>query len=226
MGEMVNFASNGGTGDGYLADGGGPGVIVIQEWWGLVAHITDVTDRFGDAGFTALAPDLYRGRTATEPDGAGKLMMALNLQQAAADLSGAVDLLAERSGNDRVGAVGYCMGGGLALVLATRRPDRIKAVAPYYGLIPWETAQPDWSRIDAKVVGEYADLDESFPPAMVAELETTLQELGVDATLHVHERCQHAFFNDSRPEVYAAEAALEAWERTNALFRDELSDES
>ena len=93
----MTFPSNGGTCDGYLADGGGPGVIVIQEWWGLVPHIIDVTDRFGDAGFTALAPDLYHGETATEPDGAGKLMMALNLEQAAKDMSGAVDLLVERT---------------------------------------------------------------------------------------------------------------------------------
>ena len=166
MGEHVTFPSNGGTGDGYLADGGGPGVIVIQEWWGLVPHIIDVTDRFGDAGFTALAPDLYHGESATEPDGAGKLMMAMNLQQAAKDMSGAVDLLVERTGNDRIGVVGYCMGGGLALVLATQRPDHVRAVAPYYGVIPWSTAQPDWSKLEAKVVGEYAELDGFFTPEL------------------------------------------------------------
>lgn len=223
MGEMITFPSNGSTGRGYLSVGGGPGVIVIQEWWGLVSHITDVTDRFGDAGFTALAPDLYHGETTTEPDGAGKLMMALNLGQAAADMSGAVDLLVERTSNPRIGVVGYCMGGGLALVLATQRPDVVKAVAPYYGLIPWESAQPDWSRLDAKVVGEYAERDDNFPPAAVAELEQTLRDLDKDATLHIHEGAHHGFFNDSRPEVYAAEAALEAWQRTLELFRNELS---
>lgn len=223
MGERVTFPSNGGTGDGYLADGGGPGVIVIQEWWGLVPHIIDVTDRFGDAGFTALAPDLYHGRAAAEPDGAGKLMMALNLQQAATDMSGAVDLLVERTGNDRVGVVGYCMGGGLALVLATKRPDIVRAVAPYYGVIPWPSAQPEWSRLEATVVGEYAELDGSFPPDQVRELETTLRALGKDVTMHIHEGCDHAFFNDSRPEVYSAEHAIEAWERTNELFREALT---
>lgn len=222
MGERVNFASNGDTCEGYLSNGGGPGVIVIQEWWGLVPHIIDVTDRFGDAGFTALAPDLYHGASASEPDGAGKLMMALNLQQAAKDMSGAVDHLVEVSGNERVGVVGYCMGGGLALVLATQRPDRVKAVAPYYGLIPWESVQPDWSALDAKLVGEYAELDEFFTPDKAAELEATLRALGKDATLHVHAGCDHAFFNDARPEVYSAEGALEAWDRTNELFRDEL----
>ncbi len=223
MGEMVSFASNGGTCDGYLSDGGGPGVIVIQEWWGLVPHIIDVTDRFGDAGFTALAPDLYHGKTASEPDGAGKLMMAMNMAQAAKDMSGAVDYLVERSGNDRVGVVGFCMGGGLALVLATQRPDHIKAVAPYYGLIPWPDAQPDWSQLDAVVVGEYAELDDFFTPDKAAELESTLRGHGNDATMHVHEGADHAFFNDSRPEVYAAEHALEAWERTNDLFREVLT---
>ncbi len=223
MGEHVTFPSNGGTCAGYLADGGGPGVIVIQEWWGLVPHIIDVTDRFGDAGFTAIAPDLYHGESTTEPDGAGKLMMALNLEQAAKDMSGAVDLLVERTGNDRVGVVGYCMGGGLALVLATQRPDNIRAAAPYYGLIPWSTAQPDWSKLEAKVVGEYAEGDEFFTPEMAREFEAMLQGLGKDATIHVHEGCDHAFFNDARPEVYSAEHALEAWERTNQLFREELT---
>jgi carboxymethylenebutenolidase len=223
MGEHVTFPSNGSTCQGYLADGGGPGIIVIQEWWGLVPHIIDVTDRFGDAGFTALAPDLYHGESASEPDGAGKLMMALNLQQAAKDMSGAVDLVAERSGNDRVGVVGYCMGGGLALVLATQRPDKIKAAAPYYGLIPWESAQPDWSALDAKVVGEYAERDEFFTPEKAAELQELLRGLGKDATLHVHDGCEHAFFNDARPEVYAPEHAIEAWDRTNELFREALA---
>jgi carboxymethylenebutenolidase len=223
MGEMVTFPSNGVTCDGYLADGGGAGVIVIQEWWGLVPHIIDVTDRFGDAGFTALAPDLYRGQTATEPDGAGKLMMALNVEQAAKDMSGAVDLLVERTGNPRVGVVGFCMGGGLALVLAAHRPDAIKAAAPYYGLIPWESAQPDWSRLDAKVVGEYAANDAFFTPDMARELESTLRGLGKDATVYIHEGADHAFFNDSRPEVYSAEHSLEAWDRTLELFRETLS---
>jgi carboxymethylenebutenolidase len=222
MGEMVSFPSNGSMCDGYLADGGGPGVIVIQEWWGLVPHIIDVTDRFGDAGYTALAPDLYHGKTASEPDGAGKLMMAMNMAQAAKDMSGAVDFVVERSGSDRVGVVGYCMGGGLALVLATQRPDHIKAVAPYYGLIPWEAAQPEWGQLDAVVVGEYAGEDGYFTPEKAAELEAQLRDLGKDATLHVHEGADHAFFNDSRPEAYHAEHALEAWERTNQLFREVL----
>ena len=225
MGEMVEFTSNGGTCPGYLAtpDGGsGPGVLVIQEWWGLVPHIKDVCDRFAGEGFVALAPDLYRGQSSTEPDGAGKLMMALNLEQAAKDLSGAVDLLQERSGRDAVGVVGFCMGGGLALVVATQRPDAVKAAAPFYGVIPWPTAQPDWSKLDAKVQGHYAELDGFFTPDMVQDLEATLQGLGKDVELLIYEDADHAFFNDTRPEVYKPEASQLAWDRTIALFRETL----
>ena len=223
MGEMLTFPSNGHTCDGYLAgDGTGPGVIVIQEWWGLVPHIKDVADRFAAAGFTALAPDLYHGQSTTEPDGAGKLMMALNIDQAAEDLSGAIALLQERTGRGHVGVVGFCMGGGLALVLASKRPDAVAAAAPYYGVIPWKLVQPDWSAITATVVGEYGELDDSANPDAVHALEAKLRELGKDATLHVHPGAQHAFFNDTRPEVYDADASTVAFERTVDLFRSAL----
>lgn len=223
MGEMTTFPSNGHTCDGYLAgDGTGPGVIVIQEWWGLVPHIKDVADRFAAAGFTALAPDLYHGESSTEPDGAGKLMMALNLENAAKDLSGAIALLQQKTGRDKVGVVGYCMGGGLALVLATQRPDAVAAAAPYYGAIPWASVQPDWSALTAKVVGEYAELDGWASPEAAQALETQLRQLGKDATLHVHAGADHAFFNDARPEVYDAAASATAFDRTVALFRDTL----
>jgi carboxymethylenebutenolidase len=225
MGEMVEFTSNGGTCPGYLATpegGAGPGVLVIQEWWGLVPHIKDVCDRFAGEGFVALAPDLYRGESSSEPDGAGKLMMALNIEQAGKDLSGAVDLLQERSGRDAVGVVGFCMGGGLALVVATQRPDAVKAAAPFYGVIPWPTAQPDWSKLDAKVQGHYAELDGFFTPDMVKDLEATLQGLGKDVELLIYEDADHAFFNDTRPEVHKPEASQLAWDRTIALFRETL----
>ena len=149
-------------------------------------------------------------------------MMALNLEQAAKDLSGAIALLQERSGTAKVGVVGYCMGGGLALVVASQRPDAVAAVAPYYGVIPWATAQPDWAAIAATVVGEYAELDDFAGPEATRALESTLRELGKDATMHIHAGCQHAFFNDARPEVYSAEASAEAWDRTVALFRNTL----
>jgi carboxymethylenebutenolidase len=223
MGDMVTFRSNGATAQGYLADGGGPGVIVIQEWWGLVPHICEVADRFAAEGFTALAPDLYGGRASTEPDEAGKLMMSLNLAQAAKDLSGAVDVLQERTGRTKVGVTGFCMGGGLSLVLACQRPDAVVAAAPFYGVIPWDNAQPDWSALTATVEGHYAELDAFFTPAAAQELESTLRGLGKTATLHVYPGTDHAFFNDTRPEVYDAGASATAWQRTLTLMRTTLS---
>jgi carboxymethylenebutenolidase len=226
-GEIIEFASNGGTDQGYLAraEGGGPGVVVIQEWWGLVPHITEVADRFAAAGFTALAPDLYRGRSTTEPDEAGKLMMALNLDQAAKDMSGAVDrLLADDAvTSEHVGVIGFCMGGGLALRVACARPDAVSAVAPFYGLLPWPGSQPDWSLLAASVRGHYAENDGFFGPAAVAELQGTLDAAGKDAVLTVHPGTDHAFFNDTRPEVYDAAAAAEAWDATISFFRDAIA---
>ena len=181
-----------------------------------------MVDRFAAEGFTALAPDLYHGASSTEPDGAGKIMMALNMQTAAKDMSGAVDLLLEKTGRSSVGVVGFCMGGGLALVLATQRPDAVKAAAPYYGVIPWPTAQPDWAALDAKVVGEYAEKDDFANPEAVHALESQLRDLGKDATLHIHAGAEHAFFNDTRPEVYDADASAEAFARTLDLFRTTL----
>jgi carboxymethylenebutenolidase len=238
MGEMVEFASNGGTGTGYLATpssgasgagASGPGaasgaipLVVIQEWWGLVPHIKDVCDRFAAEGFAALAPDLYHGESTAEPDEAGKLMMALNIEQAAKDMSGAVDELMTRTGRDRVGVTGFCMGGGLALVLATHRPDAIKAAVPWYGLIPWEGAQPDWSRLDAAVLGHYAEEDEYFTPELARGLERQLKDLGKDATIEVHPGVGHAYFNDTRPEVYDAEVAAECFRETVDFLRSRL----
>ena len=227
MGEIVEFPSNGTSGQGYLAvpeSGSGPGVIVIQEWWGLVDHIKDVCERFAAEGFTALAPDLYHGEATTEPDEAGKLMMALNIDKAAKDMSGAVDEVARRSGNPDggVGVVGFCMGGGLALMLGSQRGDKVKAVAPFYGLIPWQGAQPDYTQMTAKVQGHYAAEDDYFNPEAVKQLEKTLDSAGVQHEMFIYEDCDHAFFNDERPEVHDAEAAAQAWSRVTAFFRQQL----
>src|SRR5215475_5781600 len=135
-GKMVDFPSNGGKTDGYLAahaSGKGPGVLVIQEWWGLVGHIKSVCDRFAAAGFSALAPDMYHGKTASEPDGAGKLFMALNIGQAEKDLRGAAKHLAQHSSTAKLGAVGFCMGGQLALFAGTVNPS-VGAVVDFYGV--------------------------------------------------------------------------------------------
>ncbi|MFP5256282.1 MAG: dienelactone hydrolase family protein [Acidimicrobiia bacterium] len=225
MGEIIELASNGGTVSGYLAapeGGSGLPVVVIQEWWGLVPHIQDVCDRFAAEGFVALAPDLYHGEKTTEPDEAGKLMMALNMAQAAKDLSGAVDEVARRAGSDRVGVTGFCMGGGLALVAATERPDKIKACVPWYGLIPWPDAQPDWDALEAAVLGHYAEKDGFFSPEAARQLEADLRGRGKDVEIVVHAGVDHAFFNDTRPEVHDAEASRSAWERTLGFLREHL----
>jgi carboxymethylenebutenolidase len=227
MGEMVEFPSNGTTVGGYLAApevGAGPGVVVIQEWWGLVDHIKDVCDRFAAEGFTALAPDLYHGATTTEPDEAAKLMMAMNLERAARDMAGAVDYLA---GHDSVrgqgaGVVGFCMGGGLALWLATLRPDQVRAVAPFYGVIPWEAAQPDWSHLRGAVQGHYAENDDFASPDHVAALEAQLKEAGVDVEMFIYPSVHHGFFNDTRPDAYSEDAARQAWIRTLEFLRRHL----
>ncbi len=227
MGEIVEFPSNGDTASGYLAvpaSGSGPGVVVIQEWWGLVPHITDVCDRFAAEGFVALAPDLYHGEVTTEPDEAGKLMMAMNLSRAVRDMGGAVDYLLglDAVTSARLGVTGFCMGGGLTLVAGCERPDAFGAVVPWYGLIPWPDAEPDWTALAAPVLGHYASEDGFFGPEAARALEARLQDLGKQATLFIYDGAEHAFFNDTRPEVYDAAASAVAWTRTIDFLREQL----
>lgn len=224
MGDIVEFPSNGHTCRGYLsvpASGDGPGLIVIQEWWGLVPHIQEVVDRFAAAGFTALAPDLYHGDTTTEPDEAGKLMMALNMREAAKDMSGAVDYLLGRDtcSTGTIGVTGFCMGGGLALLLGTQRPDAVSACVPYYGLIPWPDAEPDWSSLNAAVLGHFAEKDAFFGPDLVRKLEDQLRDEGKEVELIVHPGVEHAFFNDHRPEVHDLETSRRTFDHTVEFLR-------
>lgn len=230
MGEIIEFPSNGSTGGGYIAvPAGGPagtsGIIVLQEWWGLVDQIKRTVDRFAEAGFTALAPDLYHGTTVplTEPDEAAKEMMALSMDGAAKDLSGAVDELQRRTGRTQVGVIGFCMGGGLALVLGTQRPDAVKAIVPAYGLIPWPDAQPDFAQLDAAILGHAAGEDDYFTPEAAMELEAQLKALGKDVAFHHYPDVDHAFFNEDRPEVHDQGSADLLWDRSIAFFRDKLS---
>ncbi len=230
MGELIEFPSNGTTGKGYIAAPASgaestSGIIVLQEWWGLVDQITRTCDRFAEAGFTALAPDLYHGTTVplTEPDEAGKQMMALSMDSTAKDLSGAVDELQRRTGRTQVGVIGFCMGGGLALVLATQRPDAVKAVVPAYGLIPWPDAQPDFAKLDAAVLGHAAGQDDYFTPEAAREMEAQLTSLGKEVTFYHYPDAGHAFFNEDRPEAHDEEAADLLWDRSIAFFRNSLS---
>jgi len=228
MGERIEFHDQTGRKvSGYLAlpaSGSGPGVVVIQEWWGLIDQITHTCDRLADAGFVALAPDLYEGRVVPleEPDEAAKAMMSMQLDRAAGDLDGAVALLLERTGATKVGVLGFCMGGGLALVLAANRPDAVAAVIPCYGVHPWPEAHPVYDQMSAATQIHCAGRDDFFTPEAAEQLAQTLQGLGKEVELHIYPESQHAFFNEDRPEVYDQEAAAQLWDRSVAFLHKQL----
>ncbi|WP_033339504.1 dienelactone hydrolase family protein [Catenuloplanes japonicus] len=226
MGSMVSYRSNGGTSEGYLAkpaSGSGPGVIVIQEWWGLVEHITALADRFAEAGFVALAPDLYHGRQTTYPNEAVKLLMGLAIDQAARDIAGAADYVAElpeTSGN--IGAVGFCMGGSLALWSATLS-DRIVATSGFYPAVPWERMAPKWDNYAGKAAIVHCAEEDGLSVAEGPQVAKAGIELaGGDVTLYDYPGTAHAFFNDDHPDTYDQSASATAWARTLELFRTRL----
>jgi carboxymethylenebutenolidase len=225
MGERISFKTNGTTISGYLARPGkpGPGIIVIQEWWGLVPHIEQVADRFANEGFVALAPDLYRGQTTKSPDEAGRLMMSLRVDEAERDLAAAINYLAAlpdvvASGVRKVGTIGFCMGGALSLLAASRNAQ-VGACVVFYGGHP--NIKPDLSSLQAPVLGIYAGNDASVNPQVVAALDRRLTELGKEHTFHTYPDVGHAFFNDEG-KAYDAAAAQDAWTKTLAFLRREL----
>lgn len=199
MAETISFPSNGSEASGYLVtpeSGSGPGVLVIQEWWGLDSGIKEMADRLGAAGFVALAPDLYHGELAAhdEMDKAGQLMQSMPPDRAARDMSGAIDYL---DGLDAVtgrgiGVVGFCMGGMLSFLIAAGRPDKITAAVPFYGF-PQGDMEPDWSKLTATIRGHMAAHDDFFGPEAAAALEAKLRGMGKDVTLTVHPGTGHAF---------------------------------
>jgi carboxymethylenebutenolidase len=199
MAETVEFASNGGKASGYLVtppSGSGPGLLVIQEWWGLDSGIKEMTDRLGAEGFVALAPDLYHGALAghTEMDKAAQLMKSMPPDRAGRDMSGAVDYVASHPAvtSTGIGVVGFCMGGLLAFIIAANRPDKVQAVVPFYGF-PQGDQEPDWSRLTAKVQGHMAEHDSFFSPEAARALEARLRAMGKDVTLTVYPGSGHAF---------------------------------
>lgn len=221
MGQMIDFPANGGTCSGYLAapDDKGPGIVVIQEWWGLVDHIKDVCDRLAAEGFVALAPDLYRGEIATEPDEASKKMMELKIDEAAKDMGGAFDYMRTSPTvfPHGVGCVGFCMGGALSLVLATRRP--VGAAVVYYGL---PNKEPDYSKVEGSVLIHFAEHDGWASAENAQPMLDKLDALGIETEVHTYPGTSHAFFNDSRPEVYDKQAAELSWSTTIEFFRKHL----
>jgi len=221
---MVEFKANGLTTQGYLAApaaGKGPGLLVIQEWWGLVGHIKKVCDRFAAEGYTALAPDLYHGKAAAEPDEAGKLMMALDIARAEKDLSGAgAFLLAQPTiAGTKLGAVGFCMGGQLALFAATTNPS-IGACVNFYGIHP--NVKPNYARLAGPVLGLYAEKDGFVTPQVAREVEAAIKAAGKSVETHIYPGVNHAFFNDERADAYNAAAAQDAWRRTLDFFGKHL----
>jgi carboxymethylenebutenolidase len=228
MGEKITFASNGSTCEGYLAlppNGSGPAVIVIQEWWGLVGHITEVADRFAQAGFVALAPDLYHGVVAKEPDEAMKLLMGLAMDTAALDIAGAAQYLHDRAdvSGKGVGAVGFCMGGSLALWSATLSP-RIIATVGFYPGLPWSRMSPEWKNYSGKsAIIHCSEHDGTSTAPGIQEAIAAIQSGGGQVEVFDYPATNHAFFNSDRPEVYDKAAAELAWQRTITFLRPLIS---
>ena len=223
-GNMVEFSSNGSSASGYLSkpdSGKGPGVIVIQEWWGLVDHVKVIADRFAREGFVALAPDLYHGKIAKSPDEAGKLLMALNIDRAEKDLRGAVQFVVgqKETSSKKVGTVGFCMGGQLSLYAACANAD-VGACVDFYGIHP--NVHPNIAGLRAPVLGFFAEEDRSVPPEAVRKLEDELKRAGKQAEFHIYPGVSHAFFNDTRPEVYNVTYANQSWTRMLQFFREHL----
>jgi carboxymethylenebutenolidase len=197
---------------------------VIPEWWGLIPQVEHTCDRLAEAGFFALAPDLFGGEEVplSEPDEAAKAMMALEIPRAAADLSGALDALKARSATRSTGVLGFCMGGGLALMLSATRPDAVGAVVSCYGVHPWAEGAPDLSAIEAAVQVHCAGRDDFFSVEAAEQLVGTLAALGNEVELHVYPERDHAFFNEDRPEVYDADDAGLLFDRTVSFLHAHL----
>ena len=229
MGEMVSFASNGGTAEGYLApaaSGRGPGVIVIQEYWGLIDQIKGVADRLAREGFTALAPDFYHGQSARigEPDRAGKLMMELDLERAAKDARGAARYLAKHhaTSSAKVGVIGFCMGGMLAVMTGTVAPDVVGAIVDCYGVPP--SKRPDYGALAGMpVLGIFAGKDDAYSHKAFPQLERDLKAAGARWERIDYPNADHAFMNEQRTDVHRADDAKDAWNKILPWLRRQLA---
>ena len=229
MGQMISFKRpDGASVQGYLAEpkggGGAPGMVVIQEWWGLNDQIKGVADKLAGAGYRALVPDLYRGKVALEANEAEHLMTNLNFGDAAGqDVRGAVQHL-KASGSKKAGVTGFCMGGALTLLSAVNVPEADAAVC-WYGFPPLEYVDP--AKIKAPLLGHFGLDDVPFPIAKVDELEKKLRGAGVKFEFHRY-KAKHAFANETAnpkklPIVeYNAEAAALAWRRTMEFLERHL----
>jgi carboxymethylenebutenolidase len=224
MGEKVSFTVDGQKGEGWFAkpaSGKGPAVVVIQEWWGLVPHIKDVTERFAKEGFVALAPDLYHGKTTTSPDEAGRLLMEMDAERAAREIAAAGAYLLNRPecASKSFGVVGFCMGGALAQYAATSNQNVGAAVSFYGG---FKKVPIRWENLSGPILMIYGEMDEGVPASEAKPLEDKLKALGKKVETIIFRGAPHAFFNDTRPSIYREECAKDAWQRTVAHFRAHL----
>jgi carboxymethylenebutenolidase len=224
--QNVTFASNGGQAHGYLAkpaSGSGPGLIVIQEWWGLDDHIADIVDRFAAAGFVTLAPDLYGGRVAHDENDALGLFQALSVDEAVRDLSGAVDfLLADESvTSGTVGAVGFCMGGGFVLKLAAQEGDRIGAAVPFYGVGPG--VPNEYQGVTAPIQGHYGEQDQMYPVEQAHQQEQQIRAESSAPVEFFYYPAGHAFNNDTnKMGTFDPVQAKLAWDRAVTFLSSNL----
>ncbi len=214
------------TGHGYLAlpaSGSGPGVIVIQEWWGLTDHIKEVADRLADQGFVALAPDLYGGWITHDGDEAGEMMSKLPAEEGARQLAGATDFLLDHDKvtSRTVGAIGFCMGGGFVLALAAQQGEKISAALPFYGV--GQAVPETYTGVKAAVQGHYANQDEMYPPEKARQQEAQIrEESGAEVEFFYYD-AGHAFHNDENLiGTYDAEKAQLAWERSVTFLKEKV----
>jgi carboxymethylenebutenolidase len=219
----VEFEANGGTANGYLAEpeGTGPGVVVLQEWWGVDDAVRRIVDGFAEEGFVALAPDLFHGETTEQPDEAQQKMMAMNMDEAEKEMRGAVEYLASHEKCDgTVGTVGFCLGGGLSVWAAAANP-KVGAAVTYYYVMPH--GKPDFSNIDAPVLGHFGTADDFISRDDAAALEHELRDAGVEAVFEYYEGGGHAFANDhNRLGTYHEGHAQSAWRKTVDFLRRHL----
>ncbi len=200
-----------------------PGVIIIHEWLGLVPHIKDVADRYAAQGYVALAPDLYGGKVANDPDTAMKLSSSVSTQASAEMIGRALDYLknSEYTIQDKIGITGFCFGGTHSFNFACVAENRIAAAVPYYATrLPSDELL---SKICVPLLMIYGDEDHSIKQDQARKLESTLKSLGKNAQLLLYPGCPHAFFNDQNPQNYRPAAAKDAWQKTLDFFRTHLS---
>jgi carboxymethylenebutenolidase len=220
--EMVSFKSGEETASGLLVtpEGKGPfpALVVIQEWWGLNDWVKNQARALAKEGYVALAPDLYRGKLATKQEDAHQLMMGTPPDRAARDIEGAYATLAARADvrKDRIGVVGWCMGGGYALRFATTQPA-LAAVVAYYGAPPTDPAAV--AAIKAPVLGNYGAEDKGPSPDLVRAFEAALKKAGKPVDIKIYDGAGHAFANPDNPwGGYRPQAAQDAWTRTTQFL--------